>query len=98
MEFETGQNVHMKVSPKRGVMRFDEKGKLSLWYIGPFKVLECVVLVAYRLALPPNLSGVHLVFHVSMLKRYCDDNYYIIKWESMVLDRPIIWEGTNCYP
>ena len=50
-------------------MRFGKLGKLSLRYIGPFEVLKCVGEVSYELDLPPGLSGVHLVFHVSMLNR-----------------------------
>ena len=60
-------HVFLKVMPKRGVVRFDKRGKLALRYIGSFEVLERVGIVAYRLALPPSLSGVHEVFHVSML-------------------------------
>ncbi|WMV32377.1 hypothetical protein MTR67_025762 [Solanum verrucosum] len=48
--------------------------------------------MAYRLALPPNLSGVHPVFHVSMLKRYHGDGDYIIKWDSIVLDKDLQFE------
>ncbi|WMV49933.1 hypothetical protein MTR67_043318 [Solanum verrucosum] len=77
---------------QQGVMRFGKKGKLSLRYIGPFKVLECVGLVAFRVVLPPNLSGVHLVFHVSMLKRYHGDRDYIIKWDLVVLDKDLQYE------
>ncbi|WMV54709.1 hypothetical protein MTR67_048094 [Solanum verrucosum] len=88
MVFQTDENVLLKVSPMKGVMRFDKKGKLSLRYIGPFEVLECVGPVAYRWALPPNLSGVHPVFHVSMLKRYHGD----AKWDSIVLDKDLIYE------
>ncbi|WMV19196.1 hypothetical protein MTR67_012581 [Solanum verrucosum] len=76
----------------KGVMRFCKKGKLSSHYIGPFEVLECVGPVAYRLALPPNLSGVHPVFHVSMLESYHSDGDYIIKWDSIVLDKDLQYE------
>jgi len=79
MEFQTGENVLLKVSPMKGVMRFGKTCKLSPRYIGLFEILECVGPVAYRLALPPNLSGDHPVFHVSMLKRYHGDGDYIIK-------------------
>ena len=54
----------------KGVMTVGKKGKISPRYIGTFEVPESVGLVAYRLSLPPNLSGVHPAFHVSMLKRY----------------------------
>ncbi|WMV46161.1 hypothetical protein MTR67_039546 [Solanum verrucosum] len=89
MTFQTGENALLKVSPMIGVMRFGKKYKLSPQYIGPFKVLECVGPVAYISALPPSLSGVHPVFHVSMLKRYHCDGDYIIKWDSIVLDKDL---------
>ena len=67
LEFEVGDHVFLKVMPKRGVIRFNKRDKLSLRYIGPFEILERVGTIAYRLALPPSLSSVHAVFHVSML-------------------------------
>ncbi|KAH0729479.1 hypothetical protein KY290_000601 [Solanum tuberosum] len=72
--FQAGEQVLLKVSPIEGVMRFGKKGKLSPRYIGPFEIIVCVGSVAYMLALPPSLSGVHPVFHVSMLKNYCNDS------------------------
>ncbi|WVZ89088.1 LOW QUALITY PROTEIN: hypothetical protein U9M48_035542 [Paspalum notatum var. saurae] len=62
-------HVYLKVSPMRGIRRFNMKGKLAPRYIGPFKILEKKGEVAYRLELPPSLSGVHDVFHVSQLKK-----------------------------
>ena len=69
LEFMEGEQVLLKVSPMKGVMRFGKRGKLSPRYIGPLEVLKRVGEVAYELALPLGLSGVHSVFHVSMLKR-----------------------------
>ena len=68
LDFMEGEQVLLKVSPMKGVMRFGKQGKLSPRYIGPFEVLKRLGDVAYELALPPGLSGVHPVFHVSMLK------------------------------
>ena len=67
LEFEVGDHVFLKVKTKRGVVKFGKPRKLSPKYIGPFEVLERVGAVDYRLALPPNLLDVHIVFGVSTL-------------------------------
>ena len=92
LEFMEGEQVLLKVSPMKGVMRFGKRAKLSLRYIGPFEVLKSIGEVAYELALPPGLSGVHPVFHVSMLKRYHGDGNYIIRWDSVLLDENLSYE------
>ena len=76
----------MKVTPKRGVVRFGKRGKLSPKYIGPFKVLEMVGAIAYRLALSPNLLYVHIVFHVSKLRKYTPDLTHVVEWGKLVVD------------
>jgi hypothetical protein len=65
LTFAVDDHAYLKVSPMRGIHRFNVKGKLAPRYIGPFKVLERKGEVAYHLELPPSLSGVHDVFHVS---------------------------------
>nr|GFA85058.1 putative reverse transcriptase domain-containing protein [Tanacetum cinerariifolium] len=70
LEFQPGDHVFLKVLPARGVIRFGIKGKLSPRFIGPFEILDRVGEVSYRLALPPQLSHVHDVFHVSLLRGY----------------------------
>ena len=92
LDFMEGEQVLLKVSPMKGVMRFGKRGKLSPRYIGPFEVLKRVGDVAYELALPPRLSGVHPVFHVSMLKKYHGDGNYIIRWDSILLDENLSYE------
>ena len=86
LEFKVGDHVFLKVMPKRGVVRFGKRGKLSPRFIGPFEILERVGTVAYRLALPPNMSGVHEVFHVSMLRRYTSDPAHVVDWEGIEVD------------
>ena len=86
LEFEAGDHVFLKVIHKRGVVRFGKRGKLSPRFIGPFEILEMVGTVAYRLALPPSLSGVHKVFHVSMLRKYTLDLTHVVDWSELIVD------------
>jgi hypothetical protein len=65
-----GDHVFLKVSPMRGVMQFEKKGKLSPKFIGSFEITQRVGRLAYRIALPPNLVGTHDIFHLSMLRKH----------------------------
>ncbi|KAD7476890.1 hypothetical protein E3N88_00026 [Mikania micrantha] len=69
LEFQVGDIVMLKVSPWKGIVRFGKRGKLAPRYVGPFKILERIGSVAYRLELPPELNNIHDVFHVSSLKK-----------------------------
>ena len=75
-----GDHVFLKVMPKRGVVRFDKRGKLAPRYIGPFEILQRVGIVSYWLALPSSFSGVHEVFQVSMLRKYTPDPTHVVDW------------------
>ena len=78
LDFQVGDRVLLKVSPWKGVIRFGKKGKLAPRYVGPFKIVERIGKVAYRLELPPELGNVHPTFHVSNLKRcLADENLHI---------------------
>ena len=92
LEFEVGDNVFLKVSPMRGVMRFGKKGKLSLRYIRLFEVIERIGEVAYRLALPLALSRLHDVFHLSMLKKYLHGPSHILSYETLDVDPKLTYE------
>ena len=72
--------------PKRGVARFGKRGKLLPRFIGPFEIIERIGTVAYWLALPPSMSGVHEVFHVSMLREYTPDPAHVVDWGQIVVD------------
>nr|GEX22009.1 putative reverse transcriptase domain-containing protein [Tanacetum cinerariifolium] len=92
LEFQPGDHVFLKVSPARRVRRFSIKGKLSPLFIGPFEILDRVGEVSYRLALPPQLSHVHDVFHVSLLRGY---KYHPLHVGERVIERPKMIEVTN---
>ncbi|KAL0539556.1 hypothetical protein IC582_023772 [Cucumis melo] len=86
LEFEVGDKMFLKVAPMRGVLRFERRGKLSPRFVGPFEILERIGPVAYRLALPPSLSTVHDVFHVSMLRKYVPDPSHVVDQEPLEID------------
>jgi len=92
LEFEVGQHVFLKVAPMRGVLRFGKRGKLSPRFVGPFEILERIGAVAYRLALPPSLSAVHNVFHVSMLRKYVADPSHVLEHEPLELSKDLSFE------
>ena len=68
------------------MVRFGKRGKLSSRFIGPFKILERVGTIAYQLALPPSMSGVHEVFHVSMLQKYTPYPAHVVDWGQIEVD------------
>ena len=78
--------MFLRISPTRGVVRFGKRNKLSPRFIGPFEILQRVGECAYRLALPPALSGVHDVFHVSMLRKYIPDPSHVLDYSQLELD------------
>ncbi|KAL0560316.1 hypothetical protein IC582_000717 [Cucumis melo] len=79
LEFQVGDQVFLKLSPWRGVIRFGRKGKLSPRYIGPYQITERVGPAAYRLELPIELARIHDVFHVSMLRKYIPDPSHVLQ-------------------
>ncbi|XP_038990397.1 uncharacterized protein LOC120113327 [Phoenix dactylifera] len=91
VKFQEGDFV-LKVSPSKGVTRFGRHSKLNPRYIGPFEILSRVGEVAYKLALLPELSSVHNVFHVSLLRRYIPDPSHIVQHEPLQIDRDLIYE------
>ncbi|KAK1431950.1 hypothetical protein QVD17_08769 [Tagetes erecta] len=86
IEFQVGDRVMLKVSPWKGVIRFRKRGKLSPRFIGPFQIIARLGSVAYRLELPPELSGIHNTFHVSHLRKCLADEASHVPLNDIVID------------
>ncbi|GKE40382.1 putative reverse transcriptase domain-containing protein [Tanacetum coccineum] len=86
MEFQVGDKVMLKVSPWKGVVHFGKWGKLNPRYVGPFKVIERVGEVAYKLGLPEELSRIHNTFHVSNLKKCHADEPLAVPLDGLHFD------------
>ncbi|GKE88470.1 hypothetical protein Tco_1565945 [Tanacetum coccineum] len=105
MEFQVGDKVMLKFLPWKRVVCFGKRRKLNPRYVGPFKVLEKVRFVAYRLELPQELSRVHNTFHVSNLKKcyankplaipldghHFDDELQFVEEPVEIMDREVKW-------
>ncbi|WMV18454.1 hypothetical protein MTR67_011839 [Solanum verrucosum] len=92
LEFQVDNWVFMKVSPMKGVMRFGKKGKLSPRYVVPYKILKRVGKVVYELELPTELSAVHLVFHIPLLKKCVGDPASIVPLENVAVKDSLTYE------
>ncbi|GKD73292.1 hypothetical protein Tco_1331574, partial [Tanacetum coccineum] len=89
MEFQVGDRVMLKVLPWKWIVRFGKRGKLNPRYVGPFKVLEKVGSVAYKLELPQELSIMHNTFHVSNLKKCYSDKPLVVPLEGIHVDNKL---------
>ena len=92
VSFFVGDLMFLKVSPIKGVMRFGKKGKLAPRYIGPFEILSRVGEVAYKLVLPPELSRIHPVFHMSILRKYISDPSHVLQPQTVELSEDLMYE------
>ncbi|KAF3682913.1 ATP-dependent DNA helicase DDM1 [Capsicum annuum] len=92
LEFEVNDLVCLEISPIKRVKRFGKKGKLSPRYVGPYRILSRVGRVAYELELPAELSAVHPIFHVSMLKRHIGDSVVVDPSESLDIPTSLSFE------
>ncbi|KAL4384851.1 hypothetical protein GQ457_15G012120 [Hibiscus cannabinus] len=92
IQYSVGEKAFLKVSPWKKIFRFGKKGKLSPRFIGPFEVIEEVGPVAYRLALPPEFSKIHDVFHVSMLRKYKSNPSHVLEPDEVELNPNLFYE------
>ena len=92
LQFEISDQVFLKISPWKGVLRFGKRGKLSPRYIGPYEIMSKVGPVAYKLKLPPELSRIHDTFHVSMLKKYIPNPSHVLSEQPVQLKENLTYE------
>ena len=92
LEFEVEDRIFLKLSPRKGMVHFGKRGKLSPRYIGPFEIVERIGPVAYRLDLSKDLSRVHNVFHISMLRKYISDPSHALETPKIELRDDISYE------
>jgi hypothetical protein len=95
LEIAVGDEVLLKVSPTKGIIRFGTRGKLNPRYIGPYLITARVGSLAYCLQLPESMSGVHPVFHVSMLRKYLKDPEQRMEAEPVIIEKDLT---IKCHP
>ena len=92
LKFQVGDQVFMRISPWKRVLRFGKKWKLSPCYMGPYEIVERIWEVAYRLRLSPELARIHDVFHVSMLRKYIADPSHVLRDQPVELKEDLTYE------
>ncbi|XP_070034706.1 uncharacterized protein [Nicotiana tomentosiformis] len=95
LEFKEYDRAFLKLSPLKGVIRFVKKGKVSLRYVGPYKIIQRIGEVAYKLELPPEMSLLHPVFHVSMLKKVVGDPLAIVPVKTIEVIEELSYEDIS---
>ncbi|KAH0652607.1 hypothetical protein KY289_030285 [Solanum tuberosum] len=92
LEFEVHDWVYLKISPVKGVIGFENKGELSPHFVGPYEILRRIDKAAYKLDLTNELSSVHSVFHVSVLKKCVGDPTSIVSLEGLEVKENLAYE------
>ncbi|WJX57133.1 hypothetical protein P8452_42721 [Trifolium repens] len=92
LEFQEGEQVFLRVTPKLNLRGVFKTKKLCPRFIGPYQILRPVGPVAYQLALPSSLSGLHDVFHVSQLQKYIPNPYRPVELEQIDLQPDITYQ------
>ncbi|XP_028206395.1 uncharacterized protein LOC114389881 [Glycine soja] len=92
LEFAIGDHVFLRVTSWTGVGRALKSRKLTPRFIGPFEILKRVGPVAYQVALPPSLSNLHSVFHISQLIKYVHDPSHVIELDNVQVKENLTYE------
>ncbi|XP_012575160.1 uncharacterized protein [Cicer arietinum] len=92
LEFEQGDHVFLRLTPKTGVGRAMRSKKLTPKFIGPYQIFAQIGPVAYWIALPPILSEIHDVFHMLQLRKYIPDPSHVIEPDTIHLKENLSFE------
>ncbi|XP_027158304.1 uncharacterized protein LOC113759925 [Coffea eugenioides] len=92
LEFWIGDQVFLKITPLKASLMAGKEKKLQSRFVGPYKILQRVGNVAYKLELPPSLSRIHNIFHVSILKKYHPDPSHVLQPENIEIDEALTYE------
>ncbi|XP_071933837.1 uncharacterized protein [Coffea arabica] len=92
LKFAVGDQVFLKITSLKASLMAGRGKKLHLRFVGPYKVLQRVANVAYKLELPPSLSRIHNVLHVSILKKYYPNPSHVLQLESIEIDETLTYE------
>ena len=84
--------MFLHVTPRKDIFRFGKRRKLAPRYIGPFEIFQKIGKIAYKLAFPPQLSGIHDVFHVFMLRKYEPDTTHVLDWQDLNFQEDVTYE------
>ena len=85
-QFFVGEKVFLRVHPRKSLLHYGKGSKLAPHFVGPFKILERIGLVAYHLALPPSLARIHDIFHVLVLRQYIPDVVHVLYWNALQVE------------
>ncbi|XP_072054281.1 uncharacterized protein [Arachis hypogaea] len=94
LEFKVGEHIFLRVTPTTRIGRVIKTKKLNRRFIGPFEILRRFVPVAYQVALPPHLSNLHDVFHLSQLRKHTSDTTHMLEPESIELRENLTFQVT----
>ncbi|XP_058756484.1 uncharacterized protein LOC131629722 [Vicia villosa] len=96
LEFDVGDHVFLKVTPRLRLKGPFKTRKLSPRYVGPYQIMRRIGEVAYQLALPPSLSGLHDVFHVSQLRKFVPDSFHPILPDTIEVEPDLSFQPKPC--
>jgi hypothetical protein len=93
LEFEVSDHVYLQVSPMKVVRRFGIKGKLAPRYMVMYPILEKFGSLAYRVELPSSLTGMHIIFHISQLKKCLKPLTDVVVEDTILLEPDLTYKA-----